>query len=262
MKKEIQNSEDVHAFWNSRAGLGQGAGTHDIIAKQLEITAIANYIQEGMRILEVGCGNGLTAIELARRFDVTLVGIDYAEEMVSAAKELAGKQVLRGQLQFQVGDVQKLVGLREALFDLIYTERVIINLPDWPTQKQAIIDICQLVVPGGAFVMLENSEDGLDSINVLRKQIGLEAVSPPWHNRYFRDDDLAQLSIPDVILEKTDFYSSTYYFLSRVVNAWLAKREGKEPEYDAAVNQLALELPAIGQLGQGRIWVWRKNEMK
>lgn len=258
----MQNIEDVRAFWNSRAGLGQLAGTRDIIAKQLEIMAIANYIQDGMRILEVGCGNGLTAIELARHFDVTLVGIDYAEEMVSAAKELAGKQVLRGQLQFQVGDVQQLVELKESLFDLIYTERVIINLPDWPTQKQAIIDICQLVAHGGAFVMLENSEDGLDSINVLRKQVGLAAISPPWHNRYLRDDELAQLTIQNVILEKKDFYSSTYYFLSRVVNAWLAKREGKEPEHEAAVNQLALELPAIGQLGQGRIWLWRKNEVK
>lgn len=262
MEKEMQKIEAVLAFWNSRAGLGQSAGSRDVIAKQLEMEALAKYVHDGMRILEVGCGNGITAIELARRFDVTLVGIDYAQEMVSAAKEMAGKQLLRGQLQFQVGDVQRLVELKDARFDLIYTERVIINLPDWPAQRQAISDICQLLVQGGAFVMLENSHDGLDSINVLRTRVGLAAISSPWHNRYLRDDELDQLAIPNVILEKKDFYSSTYYFLSRVVNAWLAKREDKEPEYEAAVNQLALELPAIGQLGQGRIWLWRKNEVK
>ena len=54
------------------------------------------------------------------------------------------------------------------------------------------------------------------------------------------------------------YYSSTYYFLSRVVNAWEAAQSGKDPDYDAPVNQLALKLPPIGDFGQGRLWLWRK----
>ena len=62
-----------------------------------------------------------------------------------------------------------------------------------------------------------------------------------------------------VMLEEVRFISSTYAFLSRVVNAWLAKKEGEEPSYDAPVNKLALELPAFGGIGQTKIWVWRKK---
>ena len=56
-------TQDVCAFWNGRAELGQLAGTRDVIAKQIEVDAISTYVRDGMRILEVGCGNGITAIE-------------------------------------------------------------------------------------------------------------------------------------------------------------------------------------------------------
>ena len=58
------------------------------------------------------------------------------------------------------------------------------------------------------------------------------------------------------------YHSSTYYFLSRVVNAWLAAKEGKEPDYNSPVNELALHLPAIGDMGQGRTWVWKRVAAK
>ena len=90
-------TQDVCAFWNGRAELGQLAGTRDVIAKQLEVDAISTYVRDGMRILEVGCGNGITAIVLARRHKVEILGIDFAAEMIAAVGSmLAG---LGGALQ-------------------------------------------------------------------------------------------------------------------------------------------------------------------
>jgi ubiquinone/menaquinone biosynthesis C-methylase UbiE len=249
--------QDVRAFWNSRAGLGRWAGTRDVIAKQLEIEAISAYIHDGMHILEVGCGNGVTAIELARRFNVDIIGIDFAEEMITAAKSMAIGQHLIGAVRFQVGDAHNLSGFLKK-FDLIYTERTLINLPDWSAQRQAIVSIISLLVDGGLYVMCENSQDGLDKINSLRELVGLPRITASWHNRYFRDVELQATAFPGVKLEGISYYSSTYYLLSRVVNAWLAAQDGQEPQYEAPVNQLALQLPPIGELGQGRIWLWRK----
>jgi len=250
-------TRSVCAFWNSRAGLGQWAGTRDVIAKQIELAAIAGYVRDGMRILEVGCGNGITAIELARRRNVAILAIDYAAEMINAAKALRGDQQLTGSVRFQVGDVQSLAGFAEK-FDLIYTERVLINLPDWPAQKKAIGDIAELLTEGGIYVMCENSQDGLDELNDLRARVDLPAIVAPWHNRYLRDRELEEINVPGLRLVAIDYFSSTYYFLSRIVNASAAARAGIEPDYDAPVNQLALTLPAIGKFGQGRIWLWRK----
>ena len=131
-KDDFQKS--VLQFWNSRAGLNKWAGTNDIIAKQLEIETIASYARDGLRILDFGCGNGITAMELARRYDVRVLGIDYAEEMINAANDLAQNQNFKGSVQFQVGDVQSLAEISER-FDLIYTERTLINLPDWSAQR-------------------------------------------------------------------------------------------------------------------------------
>ncbi len=256
MSAALENSKDVLDFWNSRAGLGQWAGTRDVTAKQIEIEAIASYVRDGMRVLDFGCGNGITAIELARRFKVEVTGADFAEQMIEAAIKLAEGQELKGSVRFETGNVSNPGALGQ--FDLIYTERVLINLPDWPAQRDALASILDLLAPGGLYVMCENSQDGLDKINSLREQIGLPAVTPPWHNRYMRDAELDTFTHAGIKLEGMNFYSSTYYFLSRVVNAWLAAQEGKEPEYEAPINQLAMQLPSIGEMGQGRIWLWRK----
>lgn len=252
---KVTNS-NIQTYWSSRASLGTLAGTRDIIAKQIEIETISEYIADGLRILDIGCGNGITAIELARRYKIDIIGIDFAEDMITAAKALAGDKALKGTVRFEVGDVQHLH--LEGKFDLIYTERTLVNLPNWEAQKQAIKDITDLLVEGGRYLMCENSQDGLDMINALRERIHLPIIESPWHNRYLLDREIERCKFAGVTLEGISHYSSTYYFLSRIVNAWLAAREGNEPEYDSPVNQLALQLPSIGDLGQGRIWVWRK----
>ncbi len=248
---------DVRNFWNNQANLGLWAGSRDLIAKQLEIEAISSYISDGFDILDFGCGNGITAMELARRFNVQILGMDFAEEMVQSAKKISTGMNLRGSTNFQVGDIQSL-NSHNFQYDIIYTERVIINLPDWKSQKEAILLLLSLLKPGGMYLMCENSQNGLDKINQFRKQIKLPEIIPPWHNRYLKDDEINNFDPLGICLEKIDYYSSTYYFLSRVINAGLAQIEGKEPDYDSQINRLALSLPPYGDIGQGRIWVWRK----
>ena len=105
----------------------------------------------------------------------------------------------------------------------------------------------------------KNSKVGLDHLNKLRISAGLETISPPWHNVYLADDLVASLEMPGVNLVDVEPFSATYYFLSRVVNAWLAIKEGKQPAYDAPVNQLALGLPSFGECAQGKLWVFERT---
>ena len=110
--------------------------------------------------------------------------------------------------------------------------------------------------------MCENSQDGVDRLNRLRVPLGLPEIVPPWHNHYLTNDDIrgfaAALTDVEWIRGGGD-YSSTYYFLSRVVNAALAAQRGEEPAYDSEINRLALRLPSMGDVGQGRIWLWRRK---
>ena len=259
MKTDSQSA--IADFWNERASLEEQAGTQDLIAKQLEVEAIAKYVEDGMRVLDAGCGNGLTALELARRYDVEVVGIDVSEKMINAALPRAYGN---GSVEFRCVDVLDLPD-NLGMFDLIYTERTLINLPDQEQREKAMVGLCNLLKPGGLYVMCENSQDGVDRLNRLRARLDLPEIVPPWHNHYLTsrgcDSDIHRFAdaLTDVaFLESIDDYSSTYYFLSRIVNAALAAQEGREPEYDSPINRLALKLPAFGDLGQGRIWLWRR----
>ena len=251
-------AEKVRAHWDNRAALGETGGTQDRILKHLEMKAIQARVRDGMRVLDAGCGNGVTALDIAGNLDVDLVGFDFASQMVSAAQEATSQldQEKRGRVQFCAGDV---LSLPEDLgtFDLIYTERVLINLPDWASQRQAIESLLGLLREGGVYIMCENSQDGLDRLNVLRRDVGLHQIDPPWHNRYLKEQEVLEITSEALRLEEISHFTSTYYFLSRVVNAAVAARDGKEPQYDSSINQLALDLPSSGNYGQTMIWVWR-----
>lgn len=254
----MQPDDTVLQFWNDRAQHGAKAGSNDIIAKSLEVEAVSQFVRDGMRVLEVGCGNAITAVELARRYAVSITGIDFASEMVANAERYANDtKTLKGSLRFQVGDARTMDGLGSD-YDLAYTERMLINLPDWDSQREVISNIGNLLRPGGTFVMCENSQDGLDKVNDFRAAVGLASIRPPWHNRYFRESELTECRFAHLKLERVIHFSSTYYLLSRVVNAAVAMNEGREPAYDSFINQLALRLPSIGEFGQGKIWLWRK----
>jgi len=244
-------------FWDKRANLAELAGTTDLMAKQLEIEIISKHIKASQKILEIGCGNGMTAIELARRFEIDITGIDFSEKMISEARRLASKNHLRGHLSFSAGNIRDLLSITDR-YDLIFTERVLINLLDWSAQAKAIKDIIALLKPGGRYLMCENSRDGLDRINMYRESCGLSKINPPWHNRYLLEKEVNCLEIDGAKLTGVENYSSTYYFISRVVNAWLAAQEGIEPQYDAKINQLGLLLPPMGDFAQGKLWIWEK----
>ena len=248
-------------LWDERASLEEQAGTQDLIAKELEIEAIAEYVKDGMRVLDAGCGNGMTALELTRRYDVEITAIDSSEKMIAAAVSCAAGRTLKGSVLFRCADLLSIADLGP--FDLIYTERVLINICDTTERATAMVRLCNLLAPGGLYVMCENSQEGLDRLNRLRDGIGLSEIVPPWHNHYLDQSDIdaferATEGVAVYLWGEDNDYSSTYYFLSRIVNAAMAAEEGREPEYDSFVNRLALKLPAMGNLGQGRIWLWRR----
>ena len=68
-----------HTFWESRSNLGFKSCTNDIIVKKLEIKELKKHILDGKEILDIGCGNGITSVEICKDFDVNIDAFDFSE---------------------------------------------------------------------------------------------------------------------------------------------------------------------------------------
>src|SRR2546425_11938200 len=157
-------------FWNSRAELGEIAGTHDFPLKNLELKLIHEKIASGTSVLDVGCGNGDTLISLAVKKGCTGKGIDFSEKMVKLAQSNCQSAGYAGPVKFQSGTIP---GLPEDLgeFDYALTERCLINLDSAATQHRAFLEIMSHVKPNGYYLMIESAIQGLERTNKLREML-------------------------------------------------------------------------------------------
>src|SRR6478752_9346708 len=73
-------------------------------------------ITPSVRVLDLGCGDGTTAVPLAR-LGAEVVGIDIAKNLVDAGNQRATKAGLN-RLTFQEGDACNLQGVSDHSFDL------------------------------------------------------------------------------------------------------------------------------------------------
>ncbi len=244
-------------FWDGRAELGENAGTNDFLLKELEMAVLRERVAQGSRIIDVGCGNGKTLADLAVSNGCSGVGVDFSDKMVASARERAKAQGLAERLRFEVGQLEDLPeGLGQ--FDFAITERSLINLQSEEQQRAAFRSIVRLLRPGGVYLMIESCRQGLERINELRARLDLEVIAPPWHNTFLDENSVPSWCGPECVLEEVYALSSSYYFLSRVVYAGLARDRGEPLRYDSEINLLSMKLPPVGDLGPTRLWQWRK----
>src|SRR5215467_1091666 len=81
-----------------------------------EVVAESLAITPQMKVLDLGCGDGTTALPLAR-LGAEVIGIDIARNLVDAGNKRAAAAGLRN-LKFQEGDACNLEGVADHSFDL------------------------------------------------------------------------------------------------------------------------------------------------
>ncbi len=99
-------------------------------------------IKRGSRVLDVGCGPGLTAVQLAK-MGCEVVAIDSNKVMIERAKENASSA--KADIAFMVADAQKLP-FKKNEFDAVISESVTVFVPD---RKKAISEYVRVTKAGG-----------------------------------------------------------------------------------------------------------------
>jgi SAM-dependent methyltransferase len=74
-------------------------------------------VSRGMKVLDLGCGDGTTALPMAR-LGADVIGVDIARNLVDAGNQRARSEKLAN-LRFQHGDATNLEGLEDGRFDLV-----------------------------------------------------------------------------------------------------------------------------------------------
>ena len=113
----------------------------EAVAKSLGITP-------PLRVLDLGCGDGTTAVPLAR-LGADVVGIDIARNLVDAGNRRAAEAGL-DRLKFQEGDACDLQGVGDHSFDLTLS---VFGAMFAPKPLDVAKEMVRVTKPGGRIVM-------------------------------------------------------------------------------------------------------------
>lgn len=205
----------------------------DEIVREAETDVIRRFVklaqkvfaQPALNLLDLGCGNGHLLQYLSNELpEPNYHGIDYSHDMLAIAKQRNMSDVVLSQ-----GDARNLT-YDDGHFDVVYTQRCLINILDETRQAAALSEIHRVLKPGGLYLMIEAFMDGLENNNLARTQLGLEPLKEAYHNRYFRPkvwqrqiqglfqtvraDELVS-DAPELCFASN--FLSSHYFMARVV---------------------------------------------
>lgn len=111
-------------------------------------------IGEGKRVLVVGCGTGLNACHIAKKFGCTLMGVDIEEIAVKRARERAESEGLSDRAEFRVGDAYDL-SFEAETFDAVLTQFV----SQFLDMERALKEFVRVLRPGGCVGINEMFKD-------------------------------------------------------------------------------------------------------
>src|SRR5579864_18604 len=259
------NDSEIYEFWTKQAILHRqsaSASWSDIRVIEMEIEEISKRLEDGDRVLDVGCANGFSSIQFARSRRLTLRGLDYVPNMIEEARQRARQagSELKGSVEFEVGDITQLQEGDE-LYDKLVVVRVLINLGNWERQKKGLYECCRVLRPGGTLLLSEATRQGWARLNKLRAEWGLPDIPIPPFNEYLDEEQVVAELAGKMKLLKISNFASTYYVGTRVLKPLLAK--ATNPPLDVADpnaewNRWFSQLPAAGDYGTQKLFIFEK----
>ena len=143
-----------------------GAPAYDLLTAQPlwreQIAAVTRF-RAGRppprRVLDLGCGPGVSAFVLAERLgpEVEVVGVDISGAMIARAEaHLARRPELAGRVRFLTADATQLP-FSSGHFDLAVGHSFLYLVPDRPG---VLLEARRLLAPGGQLVLMEPAAAG------------------------------------------------------------------------------------------------------
>ena len=107
-------------------------------------------ITDSTRVLDVGCGVGTTAVEIARRFGAHVTAVDIAPLMLERAEANVAAARLQHLVDVQAGDILDL-DFPDGSFDVVIAEAVTMFVD----RQRAATELARVTRPGGRVLATE-----------------------------------------------------------------------------------------------------------
>jgi ubiquinone/menaquinone biosynthesis C-methylase UbiE len=259
------NHNEIFDFWTRQAlehEQSPSASWSDIRVIEMEIREITRRLNDGDRVLDIGCANGFSSAHFARARRVKLRGLDYVPEMIQQAQIRArsANGDLAGSVEFDVGDITQ---LKEptAAYDKVVVIRVLINLGTWERQLQGLLECTRVLRPGGLLLLSEATVQGWERLNQFRAEWGMLDIPVPTFNEYLDQDKVIAAMQGEMELVELSNFASTYYVGTRVLKPLLCRTTNAPVDVAdplAEWNRWFSQLPAAGDYGTQKLFVFRK----
>lgn len=135
-------NEEYDAWHVRLASLEQCAGIESATGTWYHMVRGRLGNLEGVQVLEVGCGRGAFAVELARN-GAFVTALDASPAAIDVARQHAAKANV--EIDFRVLDAQD-TGLPEASFDIVVSCECLEHVPDPESMARELFRVCR---PGG-----------------------------------------------------------------------------------------------------------------
>lgn len=247
------NQEEVLEYWNT----DDVESMYDKHLLNAEIEIIRKRIPPGSKILDAGCGEGEGTLAYSCIPETLVHAVDFSETRLKKAR-----QRLQGRENVLLKQVDLLGSYHlDDDYDVIVSQRFLINLMEWELQQKVLLDLISMLKPGGRFLMLEGSRQGVDSLNEFREAWGLEPIPVKWHNLFFDD-----LSLRDFMqqhgykLVEQDGLG-TYFLLTRGIRPALDVKLDWDCEFNrlAVANRTSQLLGFSTEFSRLKLWVFEKS---
>lgn len=257
--------EQIEEFWTRQAlahGQSHMASWSDRPVIHMEISEILKYLDEGDRVLDIGCANGYSTVQFATRKTIDIVGLDYVPQMIEQANgRLAEMSGLKGKVRFQAGDITALPA-PDRSYDKVVVVRVIINLGNWENQLRGLREAARVLKTGGLLMLSEATVQGWQNLNNMRREWHLSEIPMPSFNTYLDQAQVVAALADEMDLVNIVDFASTYFVGTRVLKPLLIRALGLDIDVadpNMHWNRWFSQLPAAGDYGTQKLFVFRRK---
>ncbi|KAL8707660.1 MAG: hypothetical protein Q9220_007322 [cf. Caloplaca sp. 1 TL-2023] len=128
-----------------------GEGFYQAIARHEHYLAHVMGLKDGMKVLDVGCGVGGPAREIAKFTGANIVGLNNNDYQIDRAERYAVKEGLAQQIGFTKGDFMQM-SFPSNVFDAVYAIEATVHAPKL---EGVYSEIFRVLKPGGVFGVYE-----------------------------------------------------------------------------------------------------------